>query len=286
MKKKRTFKIAYLILAWAIVVVLIAVAVTVSLIVTQGIIYDLITVIITFSSFVSASFFTFAVFNHNASVREQSEEIRRQTDAVNERNDLFRNLQFIASNYTIIDFVDHMYLYSEFDRYIQKAKDAKAFQFYLMENDVVKERVLKNFDDYLFLTVRIPIKIVEGRAVGKISLSKIKFEKENSTHIFVPTDGTETNVLILYNETDHRQEIVVNLIMKKTSLFYKVGEVNSFLNIKINLEMESLLGVIIAGAIELYFTNPEKIEKSGANRYKINSSQFEIIGKPRLIDQN
>lgn len=285
-KKKRTFKLAYLIMAWSIVVVLIAVAVTISLVTTQGIIYDLITVIITFSSFVSSSFFTFAVFNHNASIRAQSEEIRRQTDAINERNELFRNMQFVASNYTIIDFVHHMDIYSEFDRYIKKVKDTKSFQFYLAENNVVKENVLENFEDYLFLTLRMPIKIVEGKAIGKISLSRIKFEKENSTHIFIPIDGRETTVLILYNEVNHWQEIVVNLIMKKNGLFYTVGEINPFLKIKINLNMESLLGVMIGGAIELYFTNPEKIEQSGANRYKINSSQFEIIGSPRLVQEN
>jgi len=46
--------------------------------------------------------------------------------------------------------------------------------------------------------------------------------------------------------------------------------------------MISLLGVVVDGSIELYFTNPEKIDKTGANKYRINSSQFELIGAPKL----
>jgi len=282
MKKKNRFKISYLIIAWASVLALITITIIISAATRREINYDLISIIITFAAFISASFFTFAVFNHNAAIRIQSDEIRHQTNAVNRRAELFRNLQFIAANYTIIDFVDHMLIYSEYERYIQKVKETGRFQFYLMENDIIKENVLESLDDYQFLTVRMPIKIIEGKAIGKVSLSKIKFEKENSTHIFIPTEGNESTVLILYNEIDHRMETIINLIMKKGSQFYTAEEINPFLKIKISLTLESLLGVIIGGAIELYFTNPEKIEKSGANKYKINSSQFEILGKPRL----
>lgn len=101
--------------------------------------------------------------------------------------------------------------------------------------------------------------------------------KGNSTHNFFPPEG-ETNALILYNESDKRSEAIINLIMKKTS--DTVGEINPFLKIKINLDKESLLGVIVGGSIVFYQSG--KNRKTGANKYKINSSQFEIAGKPRL----
>jgi len=78
--------------------------------------------------------------------------------------------------------------------------------------------------------------------------------------------------------------VVVNLIEKKDSGFFNVKEVNQFSKIKINLTMQSLLGVAIDGIIELYFTNPQKIEKSGHSKYNIISSHFEVNGMPKLVD--
>lgn len=282
MKRKNYFKISYLIFVWLIVLLLITVSVIVTVVITGQVNYVLISTIVAFASFIATSFFSISIYNHNNMIREQNAEIRRQTEAVNRRAELFRNLQFMAGNYTIIDFVDHMLIYDESERYIKKLEETKHFNFYLLEQGINKDDVLNNFNDYAFLTVKLPIKIVEGKTIGKISLLKMKFDKENSTHIFVPPEGNEAAALILYSETDHRSETIMNLIMKKTSGFYKTGEINNFLKIKINLNMESLLSVIVSGSIELYFTNPEKIEKSGANRYKINSSQFELIGKPYL----
>ena len=113
-------------------------------------------------------------------------------------------------------------------------------------------------------------------------MEEIKFIKDAATYNLAPSENETANALIIYNENDHRSEAVINLIVKKDSELYNSGEINLYQKIKITLTMESLLNVAITGSIELYFTNPEKIEKSGANKYKINSSQFQLIGKPRL----
>jgi len=210
-------------------------------------------------------------------------ELHRQTNSVNRRSEAFRNLQFVASNYTIIDFVDNMTIYPEYENYRAKLRETKIFDFYLLEQGVNKNDVTENFGDYSFLSVRLPIKIVEGKSIGKIIFRRFKFAKENDEHRFVPADAdAPSRALLLFNESAHRQEAVINLVMRKDSKFYSVNELNPFLKIKINLEMESLLGVTVCGMIELYFTNPEKLEKTGSSKYKINSSQFEHVGAPKL----
>ncbi|MDR2201926.1 MAG: hypothetical protein LBP26_04090 [Clostridiales bacterium] len=245
--------------------------------------YYIVTVIVSFSSFAATSFFGLAVYRHNAAVRDQNNEIRHQTNAVNRRAEAFRNLQFISSNYTIIDFIDNMQIYEEGERYREKLRDTGSFDFYLLEKGTAKDDVIKNFDGYVFLTVRLPFAVVEGiKTLSRLKISQFKFEKPGNTYRFVPSDGAHASALILYNEAEHRSEAVVNLVMRKDGDFYKLGEINPFLKIKTHLEMESLLGVTVAGSIELYFTNPENIEESGANKYAINSSQFELAGMPRL----
>lgn len=49
-----------------------------------------------------------------------------------------------------------------------------------------------------------------------------------------------------------------------------------------NLHITSLLGVVVEGMSELYFTNPEQIEGDFTNTYKINSSNFIIKGMPYI----
>jgi len=281
--KNKGFKIKFLMLGWLIVIVLIAItAIITTLTGKTDNTFTIISIIVSFASFIATSFFSISIYNHNTSLRSQNDEIRRQTNTVSRRGELFRNLQFIAGNYSIIDFVDHMLMFDESDRYIKRLIETNDFTFYLLEHGIEKEKVLKNLKDYTFITVKIPIKIVEGKAINKISIHKIKFVKDTATYNLAPSENDTANALIIYNENDHRQEAVINLIVNKDSELYNSGVLNLYQKIKITLTMESLLNVAIAGSIELYFTNPEKIEKSGANKYKINSSQFQLIGKPKL----
>ncbi|MCL1901943.1 MAG: hypothetical protein FWG51_06075 [Firmicutes bacterium] len=281
--KNKGFKIKFLILAWLVVVLLIIISVVVTIIVGEtSNTLTIVSIIVSFASFIATSFFSISIYNHNTSLRSQNDEIRRQTNTVSRRGELFRNLQFIAGNYSIIDFVDHVLMYDESDRYIKRLTETNDFTFYLFESGIEKESVLSDIKNYGFVTVKIPIKIVEGKAINKISIHKIKFIKDTGTYNLTPSENETANALILYNENDHRQEAVINLIVKKNSELYNLGELNLYQKIKITLTMESLLNVAISGSVELYFTNPEKIEKSGANKYKINSSQFQLIGKPKL----
>jgi len=241
-----------------------------------------VTVVVSFSSFLATLFFGISIYKHNASMREINNELRRQTNSVNRRAEAFRNLQFVASNYTIVDFVDCITIYPEYENYLIKLRDTKAFDFYLLEQGVRKEDVIEKFGNYMYLSVRIPFKIAEGKTIGKLTFKRFKFTKAADSHRFAPASDGLGKALLLYNESAKRQEAVINLVMSKDSKFYSLNELNQFEKIKIDLEMESLLGVIVRGSIELYFTNPEKLEKTGASKYRINSSQFELVGTPKL----
>jgi len=171
-------------------------------------------ILINFSTFVATSFFSISIYNHNAAARELNHEMRNQTNSVNKRAENFRNLQFVASNYTIIDFVDCMTLYPEYDIYREKLHDTQAFDFYLLEQGLEKKTVIDNFNDYCFITARMPLKIVEGKSVGKIVFKRFKFMKESEAFRFLPAEDTVSKALLLYNETEHRQEALINLVMR------------------------------------------------------------------------
>ena len=85
---------------------------------------------------------------------------------------------------------------------------------------------------------------------------------------------------MLYNETTKRNNVIINLIVKKDSAFFVPEEINVFSKIKMDMTIVSLLGVGIHGLSELYFTNPVKIEGDLTNTYKINSSNFILKGMP------
>ncbi len=76
--------------------------------------------------------------------------------------------------------------------------------------------------------------------------------------------------------------VIINLIMKNDSLFYKPKDINIFTKIKIYMNIKSLLGVTVKGNSELYFTNPEQIEGDNTNTYSIHSSNFLITEQPKI----
>ena len=284
-RKSMIFNIRLLLIIWGAVMVLVVAAYFISKKLTvfnPDATFPLMSIIISFAAFAVSSLFSFSILNHNAILRDANDELKKNSDDVNARAEAFRTLQFIASNYTIVDFTDYIVMYDEPERYVGIFKSNHDFTFYMREDDVSIEDVNEHPENYRFITVKIPFTIVEGKTIGKVKFARFKFSKDGKDHRFVNC-GRMTNSLILYNEQDHRSEALVNLIMRKGSEFYKPGAVNPFLKIKINLTMVSLLGVAVTGWIELYFTNPERLESDGSSKYKINSSQFEVSGLPQLL---
>ena len=278
--------VRFLVIIWGTVFLVLIVAFIVGQVsgeFAKGSTFPLISAITSFAAFIVQSLFSFSVLKHNAMVRDMSDEVKKSTDDINARAESFRTLQFIADNYSVVEFADYMLLYEESERYTAILKKTKDFTVYLREDNVDEKDIFEHFDDYQFLTVKIPFTAIEGKTIGKIKFSRFKFVKDCGDHRFVSCGGPADS-LILYNETDKRSEVVVNLIVNKTSGFYAADKVIPFLKIKISLTMQSLLGVAVKGWIELYFTNPRKLEESGANKYKILSSHFEISGLPTLVN--
>ena len=211
----------------------------------------------------------------------QAEANKKNSDDVTARSEEFRNFQFIVSNRATVEFYAHMSISRESPRYVQRLKDHLDFKFYMRHNGVDFDDVLTNFDKYSFLTVKLPFKMVVGDEIGTIKFVNFLLDKEDQTHTFVPCCD-DFQGLILWNETKQRRELSVNLILPKGSGFYNENTVTPFTKIKIFLSMHSTLGVVVKGWTELYFTNPQKRDNDGSNKYTISSSQFKISGLPEL----
>jgi len=206
----------------------------------------------------------------------------KKSEDANERADAFRNLQFVASNHTIIDFVDYLTMFKTFSSYVARLKEDLDFKFYLQDESASLSDIKNNFDDYLFLTIRVPIKIVVGSAVSSIEILNLGLEKNKEIYNFVPC-SSDSHALLLQSEEGYK-EVIFNLIIKKSKNFFSDKVVDLFSKIKLCVRTHSFLGVAVTGCTELYFTNPQKQEKDGASRYKIHSSQFSIMGLPELED--
>jgi hypothetical protein len=287
---KRKFTLSMMLVVWVVAFLIVASLFIASEVsarggkpLLDGSTFWLLSIVINFMAFVMTTLFSFVILNHNTTIRELSERALHRDESSDIRSEEFRKLTFVSSNYAVVDFVDNMLLYEEYKTYTNALKTTNDFSFYLREDNITLKDVVENFDNYVFLTVKIPFKIAEGKNVGAIRISRFKFSKEGKDHRFVPCSGGN-NTLILFSENDQKQVVTVNLIAKKDNEFYTPDAVIPFIKIKLNLTMYSLLGVAVTGWTELYFTNPRKLEKSGANMYKINSSQFRISGLPTLLN--
>lgn len=231
-----------------------------------------------FASFLSSMLFSLLILIHNKTVVKIN-------DDTNRRAELFRELQFASSNYSIIDFIDRMLIYQESDRYIDKMVTQKSSIFHMLEEGISMEDVYLNKDHYQFITVRIPFRVVEGKIVSAITFDKLRFERDGDKYEFYAEDKTkEARAFILYNERTKRNNVIMNLIMKKSSNCYRPLEVNRFTKIKIFINITSLLGVKVEGNSELYFSNPEQIEGDNTNTYAIHSSNFLITDGPKVTN--
>jgi hypothetical protein len=234
------------------------------------------TLFVAFASFCSSTAFSLLIFMHNRTVNQANEDANR-------RAELFRELTFASSNYSIIEFMDRMLIYEESPRYIEKYVGKRVLDFHMIDSRVSEEDVFVNPADYSFISIKIPFKVVEGKVVSAITFDSLKFKRDNEVFEFVgPMTHNDGRVYILYNEQTKRNNVIVNLIVPKKADFFISSQINMFSKITVHMEIRSLLGVSVKGVSELYFTNPEQIEGDGTNTYKINSANFTLSEMPKV----
>lgn len=236
------------------------------------------TLIVAFASFISSTTFSLLVYVHNRTVS-------RVNDDANRRAELFRELQFASSNYSIIEFMDRMLIYNESERYIDRFIKRGIMSYHMLESQIDEKDVLENPQNYNFISMRIPFQVIEGKMVSQISFTKLSFVRDFNKYTFVtPKSETDSRVFILYNELTKRNNVIVNLIYSKDSSFMSNDIINHFNKIKIRINITSLLGVRVKGISELYFTSPEKIEGNESKSYKITSSNFTLTEMPTFVE--
>lgn len=235
------------------------------------------TLFVAFASFCSSSVFSLLIFMNNRTVAKANEDANR-------RGELFRELQFASSNYSIIEFMDRMLIYDESDRYIEKYVKNQILDFHMIERRVDEEDIFLHPQNYSFISVKIPFRVIEGKVVSSITFHSLRFKREEKTFEFVsPGHQNDGRVYILYNEQTKRSNVIINLVFPKDADFWLSSQINVFTKITVNMEIRSLLGVAVRGVSELYFTNPQQIEGDGTNTYKINSSNFALSSMPKVM---
>jgi hypothetical protein len=236
------------------------------------------TLFVAFAAFVSSSVFSLLIYMHNRTANKAN-------DDANRRAELFREQQFASTNYSIIEFMDRMLIYEELQKYIDKYVVEKDLDFHMIDSRIDQNDILINPENYAFISIKIPFRVVEGKVVSSIFFDKLRFKRNNDSYEFIPPKGLVNNpVYILYNEQTKRNNAIINLIVYKSSQFFIPSQINMFSKIAINLEVTSLLGVRVKGVNELYFTNPEQIEGDGTNTYRINSSNFTLSEMPKVTE--
>ena len=234
-------------------------------------------IFIAFASFLSSMLFSLLILLHNRTVVKIN-------DDTNRRAEMFRELQFASSNYSIIEFMDRMLIYGESTRYIQRVIERKSMMFHMIEDGLNEKDIFDNPQSYYFVSIKIPFRVIEGKIISSITFDKLRFEREGVNYEFItPPSETESRAFLLYNEHTKRNNVIINLIMKKDSVFYNPNQINNFTKIKIYINITSLLGVKVKGNSELYFTNPEQIEGDGTNTYRINSANFTLTDMPKIV---
>lgn len=227
----------------------------------------MISLVLSFSTFVMTTLFSFMILSHNIEMRKMS-----------------RN-QFLSNNYSVIDFNGDMLLYEQPKNYTEALKKTQDYKFYLHRNIFKLDEVKENFNDFAIISIKLPFRVAEGKSIGDVRISNFKFSRDETDYCFVPC-GDGINTMILQDIDGSNKYVLANLIIRKDGDFFvRSGDVTPFGKIRLNLSMRSLLGVEVDGWIELYFINPLKLEKGYINVYKITSSQFKISGLPTLVKE-
>lgn len=237
------------------------------------------TVFVAFASFLSSMLFSLLILLHNRTVVKIN-------DDTNRRAELFREQQFASSNYSIIEFMDRMLIYGESDRYVERLIQRRSMIFHMIEEDSSEEDIYNHPENYRFVSVKIPFRVIEGKIISSITFDKLRFERNGVNYEFItPPSEHESRAFLLYNEHTKRNNVIINLIIKNNSIFYDPNSINVFSKIKIYINITSLLNVKVKGNSELYFTNPEQIEGDGTNTYRINSANFTLTEMPRIVNK-
>jgi hypothetical protein len=235
------------------------------------------TLFVAFASFLSSMLFSLLILLHNRTVVKYN-------DDTNKRAELFREQQFASSNYSIIEFMDRMLIYEESSRYVDRMIQRRSMIFHMIEEGLEETDIFNHPEDYKFISVKIPFRVIEGKIISSITFDKLRFERNGINYEFItPPSEHESRAFLLYNEHTKRNNVIINLILKKESIFYNPSQINVFSKIKIYINITSLLGVKVKGNSELYFTNPEQIEGDGSNTYRINSANFTLTDMPRIV---
>jgi hypothetical protein len=234
--------------------------------------------IIAFFSFLAQSIFNVLIITQNKNMWNANQD-------ANKRAEVFRDQQFIASNYSIIEFMDRMLMSVENKLYIEKYIGSKRGDFHMILNSINSTQLFDNEDVYQFVSIRIPFQIIEGKTISHISVRKITFQRNEQRYVFRSIRGSETSGFIIFNGITKRQNLIMNLIVNKDNDFFRLEEVSPFSRIKIELTATSILGVSVPGTMELYFKNPDQIELDYSNSYKITSSIFLISDHPVIEDR-
>jgi hypothetical protein len=238
------------------------------------------TVFVAFAAFCSSTLFSLLILTHNKTVV-------RMNDDTNRRAELFRELTFASTNYSIIEFMDRMLIYAESQRYVDRLIQRKSMIFHMLETEIDENHVYEHPEEYRFVSLKIPFRVIEGKIISSITFDKLRFERNGTNYEFItPLSEKESRAFLLYNEHTKRNNVIINLIIKKNSVFYEPKEVNVFSKIKIYINITSLPGVKVKGNSELYFTNPEQIEGDGSNTYRINSANFTLTDMPKITKLN
>lgn len=233
--------------------------------------------IIAFFAFMSSAFFSYLVYKHDKT-------ISKVNDDANSRAEEFRKMQFSSNNYSIIEFRDRMLIYKESEWYINDFLNKKSKKFHMIEESLDIEDILKNPKEYQFVTMRIPYGVIEGKLPSNITFDRIYFSRRGKKYYFVDSRKNEGTAYILYNQYTQRHNVIVNLIVRKDSDFFDHNKINVFSKIKMQINITSLLGVVVKGTSELFFTNPKQIEGDGSNTYPITSSNFVLTDFPTITD--
>src|SRR5690606_1960332 len=191
-------------------------------------------IIIAFASFGSSTLFSLLILHHNTTVSQINDDL-------NKRAELFRNLQFTSSNYSIIEFMDRMLIYVESERYINRFIKRRDPSFHMFDSTVLENEVFDAPTQYDYVSFKIPFKVIEGKLVSKITIEKLKFERGDFNFEFIASQSQKkTRAYILYNDQTKRNNIIVNLITKKDNGFFIPSQINVFTKIKITLNITSL----------------------------------------------
>lgn len=103
------------------------------------------TLFVAFASFCSSSAFSLLIYIHNRTINKANND-------ANKRAELFRELQFASSNYTIIEFMDRMLIYDESQRYVDRYIYKKNLQFHMLESQIQAKDVLSNPQNYNYIS--------------------------------------------------------------------------------------------------------------------------------------